>query len=304
MTTKGKIEYGKILNRAVNIVWQNKFLILLGILVALGSGSGGGGGGGGGNGNGNGNYQPFGELEQFPEYGEAIAGLAVGLIIALVCVALIVGIAFWVVSTIARGGLIAAVDTIESDERSSFSQAWRSGRQKAWALLGIGFLPAIPGLILFVVGLLASVAYGGIFALFGAEFAAPVGTAALGIAIALFACIVIPIVLVLSILRNFAERACMLQDLGVIDAYRRGASVLMANIGEAIILFLLQIAISIVLMVLLFLPGLILVCCCLLWPLLLVLQGAISAMISAMWTLAWRTWTGGQMNVEQAPAAV
>ena len=298
MTTKGKMEYGKILNRSVNIVWQNKFLILLGILVALGSGSGGGGGGG------NGNGQPFGEPGQFPEFGGEIAGLVVGLIIALVCVALIVGIALWVVSTIARGGLIAGVDTIESGEKSSFSQAWRAGWNKVWTLLGIGLLPSIPGLILFVVGLIASVAYGGILALFGAEFADPVGTAGLGITIALFACIVIPIVLVLSILRNFAERACMLEDLSVVDAYRRGTSVLMANIGEAIILFLLQIVISIALIVLLFLPGLILVLCCLLWPLLLVVQGAISAIISAIWTLAWRTWTGGPPMVEEAPAAV
>ena len=301
MTSKGKMEYGEILSRAVTIVWQNKFLILLGILVALGSGSGGGGGGGGG---GNGSGQPFGELEQFPEYGEAIAGLAAGLIIGLVCVGLIVAIAFWVVSTIARGGLIAGVDDIESDRTSSFSQAWRAGQNKAWTLLGIGLLPAIPGLILFVGGLLASVAYGGVFALFGADFATAMGTAGLGVTIALFTCIVIPIVLALSILRNFAERACMLEDLGVVDAYRRGTSVLMANLGEAIILFLLQIMVSIILMVLLFLPGLVVILCCILWPLLLAVQGAISAIISAMWTLAWRNWTGGESTVEEAAAAV
>jgi hypothetical protein len=109
------------------------------------------------------------------------------------------------------------------------------------------------------------------------------GTAGLGITIALSACIVIPIVLVLSILRNFAERACMLEDLGVIDAYRRGTSVLMANLGEAIILFLLQIVITIVLGILLFLPGLALVLCCLLWPLLLVVQGWPGALGHRWW---------------------
>ena len=112
-------------------------------------------------------------------------------------------------------------------------------------------------------------------------------------------CVIIPIVLVLSILRNFAERACMLEDLGVIDSYRRGTSVLMANLGEAIILFLIQIAVFVVLFVLLFVPGIIMVLCCLLWPLLLVLQGAISAFISTMWTLAWRTWTNGRTMEEQ-----
>jgi hypothetical protein len=284
------MDYGKILSRAWNIVWQNKFLILLGILVALGNGSGGGGGGGGG---GNGNGQPFGDpgqFEQFSEFGREIAGLAAGLVLGLVCVGLIIAIVFWVISTIARGGLIAGVDTIESGGQSSFSQAWSAGWQKVWRLLGIGLLPSIPGLILFVAGLFAFVSYGGIFALFGEEFAAPLGAAGLGGMIAVFACIVLPIVLVLSILRNFAERACMLEDLGVIDSYRRGASVLMANLGEAIILFLLQIVLSILLMVMLFLPGLIMVLCCILWPLLLAFQGAISAIVSAMWTLAWRTW--------------
>jgi hypothetical protein len=110
--------------------------------------------------------------------------------------------------------------------------------------------------------------------------------------------------LVLSILRNFAERACMLENLGVIDAYRRGTSVLRANLGEAIILFLLQIVIFIVLGVLFLLGGFILVLCCFLWPLLLVVQGFISAFVSALWTLAWRTWTGEPPMVEKAPAAV
>jgi len=286
------MEYSKILNRSVNIVWQNKFLIVLGILASLGSGSFGGGGGG------NGNGQPF------PEFGEEIAALAVVLIVVLVCVILFVGIVLWAISTIARGGLIASVDTIESGEKSSFRQAWSAGWHKAGTLLGIGFLPAIPGLILFVVGLIALGGYGGIVALFGEEFDALVGTTTLGITIALFACIVVPVVLVLSILRNFAERACMFENLGVIDAYRRGASVLMANLGEAIILFLLQIVIFIVLGVLLFLPGLVLVLCCLLWPLLLVVQGASSAFLSALWTLAWRTWTGEPPIAEKAPTAV
>jgi hypothetical protein len=288
------MEYGKIVNRSVNIVWQNKFLILVGFLAALGSGSfGGGGGGAGGNG----------DLGQFPELEEEIAALAAGLIVGLVCVVLIVGIVLWAISTIARGGLIASVDSIESGEKSSFRQAWSAGWKKVWTLLGIGLLPAIPALILFVVGLMAFGAYGGIFALIDEEFA-QVTTAGLGISIAIFACILVPIMLVLSILRNFAERACMLEDLGVIDAYRRGASVLRANLGEAIILFLLQIVIFIALGVLFLLGGFILVLCCFLWPLLLVVQGFISAFVSALWTLAWRSWTGEPPMVEKAPAAV
>ena len=287
------MEYSKVLNRSVNIVWQNKFLIVLGILAALGSGSYGSGGAGNGNG----------ETGQFPEFGDEIAGLAIGLIAALICVLLVVAIVFWAISTIARGGLIAGVDGIESGKKSSFRQAWSAGWQKAWTLIGIGLLPAIPGLILFVAGWLALGTYWGTFALFGDEFA-PVWTAGLGGMFALIACIFLPIMLVLSILRNFAERACMLEESGVIDAYRRGWNVLTANIGEAIILFVLQIAIFIGLAILLIVPSIIVAVCCLLWPLFLVVQGAVSAFISALWTLAWRTWTGEPPLVEKEPTTV
>jgi hypothetical protein len=55
--------------------------------------------------------------------------------------------------------------------------------------------------------------------------------------------------------------------------------------------------------VVLLLPGLILVLCCVLWPLLLLIQGTKVAYFSTMWTLAWREWTGlghaGEMPAEQ-----
>lgn len=296
------MDYGKLITRAVNIVWENKFLILLGILVALASGPlSSPSGGGGGDQNGNGQGQSWGEWGEIPEGGEAFLGLAAGLVLGLVCVGLIVGVALWVVSSVARGGLIAGVDTIESGGTSSFSQAWRAGWQKLWTLLGIGFLPALPGLVLFVVGLLAAVGYGGMSALAGGEWADPAGIAGWAIPLAALACLAVPVALALSILRNFAERACMLEDLGVVDAYRRGAAVLMANLGEAIILFLIQIASAIVLFAVLFVPGIIVVLCCLLWPLLLALQGAVSAVISAIWTLAWRDWTARPAQAAAAP---
>jgi hypothetical protein len=283
------MDYGKVLNRAVNVVWQNKFLIVLGILAALGSGSFGGGGGGG---------EVTVDGSGAPLEDE-FAALAVGVVIFIACVALVVGIVFWVISSIARGGMIASVNNLEEGDESSFSQAWRAGWGKVWTLLGIGFLPAIPGLILFVGGLMAFGAYGGITALFGEDFGSIFGGTTLGILAIVLVCLIGPVVLVLSILRNFAERACMLEDLGVIDSYRRGASVLGANIGEAIILFVLQIVIFIGLGIALFVPGIVVALCCFLWPIYLVAQGAVNAYLSALWTLAWRSWTGEPPMLEQ-----
>jgi hypothetical protein len=41
------MDYESLLRRAWDIVWNNKYLIVLGALASLGSGGGGGGGGGG-----------------------------------------------------------------------------------------------------------------------------------------------------------------------------------------------------------------------------------------------------------------
>jgi hypothetical protein len=292
------MEYGKIISRSVKIVWQNKFLIILGFLAAIGSGMSTGSFS-------NDSSSDFSSNPgQFSEFGDEIAAFALALVFGLICVALLVGIVLWVISTIARGGLIAGVDNIESGEKSGFRLAWGAGWHKAGTLLGISLLPAIPALLLFVMGLLAMGAYGGIFAMFGEEFAESAGLAGLGIGMAVLACILIPIMLVLSILRNFAERAAMLENHGVIDAYRRGTSVLMANLGEAFILILLQIGIFIVLGLLLLGPGLIAVICCCLWPLILLFQGFVEAAVSSLWTLAYRSWIGGPELVEKTPEMV
>lgn len=294
------MDYGKIISRSVNIVWQNKFLILVGFLASLGSGTFSGGGGGGGDGNG----EPFSGAGQFPEIEGEFLGLALAAFLVILCVGIFLAIALWVVSTVTRGGLIASVDTIEDGAKSSFSEAWRAGWGKLWTLLGIGFLPALPGVALAIVGLLGLGAYGGLYALAGEVFSPDAGLAGLGIGLVVLSCCAVPVFLFLAILRNFAERACMLEDLGVIDSYRRGWEVLMANLGQAIILFLLQIVIFVILGILLFLPGILVAICCFLWPLVLVAQGATTAFVSSLWTLAWRTWTGETPMVEKAPAAV
>jgi hypothetical protein len=100
-------------------------------------------------------------------------------------------------------------------------------------------------------------------------------------------CVALPFIFVLNLLRAFANRACMLEDCGVIAAYKRGFSVLIDNIGSGLLLFLIQVAVGIALGLVLLLPAL----CCLLWPLLLLVQGTAAAYFSTMWTLAWRLWT-------------
>jgi len=286
------MQYGKLLSRAWSIIWEHKYLILLGVLVALGSG----GNGASSSGQGvqfSGDGQPsrgMPELPQIPEL-PAMGAVAIVLIILLIIVALAVALVFWAISTIARGGLIAGANAADEGESMGFGRAWNAGWRKGWRLLGIGILPAIPAFVLVAIALVFGLAVGGFAALRGQQLTR-VPVAGLGVIVAGFACILVPVALVLGLLRTFANRACMLEDLGVIASYRRGLEVLFANLGPAIVLFLIQIGIGIVLAILGFFPGIVLVLCCILWPLLLLIQGGISAYFSTMWTLAWRNWTG------------
>lgn len=302
------MNYGELLSRAVGILRKHTFLILLGVLVALTSG-------GSSPSSGNGNRYDFDrsdlpwneEFEGWEDWewdweGDIdsdeipgwLVGVPVALLVGLILLVLIpIGLILWAISTVARGGLIAGVNAAETGEATSFSIAWGAAWSKLWRLLGIGFLPSLPGLALAaagVVALLSTIGLGGVTS--GRVLGLTLGP------VLLVACLAAPVALVLTVLRSFANRACMLEDLSVLDSYKRGWQVLTANLGEAIVLLLVQIVVSIILGVGVFLVGAVACLCCLLWPLVLLANGAVTAYMSTLWTLAWREWTG------MAPAPV
>lgn len=288
------MDYGGMLKRAWTIVWENKFLILLGIVVALGSGGGGGGTGGGGgssSGGGESSFQlPLGELPELrAQIGvpEVLIGLVALVVIGF---AFLVAVLLWIAATIARGGLIAGVSTIAGGGASSFGAAWSAAWERGWRLLGIGVAPAVPGFILAVAGLATAGVVAGLLGWLDDRVSVAAGIG-LGVPFIALTCILLPIALALNLVRTFANRACMLEDLGVVASYRRGLEVLVANIGPAIVLFLLQVGITFALSVVLFLPGLMMVLCCVLWPVLLAVKGTVKGYFSTLWTLAWGEWT-------------
>jgi hypothetical protein len=312
------MDFGELLSRAWDILWNNKFLILLGVLVAWGSRGCGNFNVPGDDGP-SGVQQPFAEYEEFKEFdfdeygvpqedledifGPLETALALGAVaaVALICVVIVVGIALWVAGLVARGGLIAGVDEIETVGASSFGQAWRAGWQKGWRLFGIGLIPAIPWIVLVLVVLAYSLAYYFEGAGLDETTLAAAGTG-MFVVVGTTICLVVLVSLVLELLRVMANRACMLEDTGVFESYRRGWEVLRENLGQGVILALIQLGIQIGLFLLLFIPTRILSCCPLLWPVKWAINGTISAYFSTAWTLAWREWTGKEIFIEQAPA--
>ena len=241
------MDFGKVLGRAWQITWRWKMLWVLGFLAALGQG-------GSSAPQWNWNYtlsdQDFQRWSYQPwEYAEEVfAGIAV-LVLALCCVALIIAIILWVVSIIARGGLIAAVQQVEVEGETSFGRAWSAGARKFWTLFGLGILASLPIILVVIIGII----------IFSIGIAAGVGLMEVGEAAGITSIIFVTVicggflccgmfvlVIVLAQIRIYGERAAILEDLGWIDAFKRGWQVLVENIGATLILWLIFFALGIV----------------------------------------------------------
>ena len=238
------MDFGKVLGRAWEITWRWKMLWVLGFLAALGQGSGANPS----------NYSLSGD--EFERYGyrlgdsaEQFFAVLSGLILVLICLALIVAIVLWVVSVIARGGLIAGVQQVEEEGSTSFGKAWSAGVRKFWTLFGLGILAALPLILLIIIGviLLALGIFVGIGLMEVGE-AAPILTIVLVSIICggFLLCGLFILVVVLEQIRIYGERAAILEDLGWIDAFKRGWEVLKGNLGATIILWLIFFALGIV----------------------------------------------------------
>ena len=241
------MDYGKILTRAWEITWRWKILWVLGFLAALGSG--GGGGSSGGSSSYTTGSEDWNQWFGYTHYGPDFPAGLIAAIVGIGCLILIIGIAIWVVSVIARGGLIAGVQQVEEKGETSFGSAWRAGAKRFWSLFGISFLAAIPLIILVVVGIAVLIA---MFAGSGFAFAESDVAGGLGIATSIlcggvFCCGLVIVTIILQQIRIYAERAAVLEELGWIEAFVRGWNVLKANLGATIVFWVIFLAIGLVL---------------------------------------------------------
>lgn len=231
------MDYGKIISSGWQITWNNKYLWILGFLAALGSV-------GGASSSGRSTTQSAGS-ELSPEQ---LLGIGAA-IIAVICVAFVIGIIIWLLSLAGGGGLIRAVDNLENGEKTSLKKAFSAGTSKLTQLAGVGVLLWLPflllGIVAAVIAFFSAAAAGGAALLSQVEDVAANPEAflgifgAFGICFALMACLLAPLGLIVTFVQPFAMRGVMLQDLGVMDAVRHGWQVLKANATDIILLAIL-----------------------------------------------------------------
>ncbi len=310
------MDFGEILSKAWKTIWKHKVLWIFGIFASLGSGGGGGGGGGGGsnyqgNGNfsqGNGDWDFNGfppELQSFFEqFADTVTNIPwyvwvlVGLGFLLLFIALIV------ISTIGKIGLIQGTRlTDASDEKLSFGPLFSQSLRYFWRVF---LFSLITGLAIFIVMMIIMIPM------------VLLGVLTLGIGmlcIVPLICLLIPAMWIVGIILEQGTIAIVVEDIGVFDGLKRGWQVLKGNFWNLLLMgVILGIGSGIVGLIialpflLVFLPPLIAVIssgglenwsaisssllvslglCCLIYPVVLLLGGILTAYVQSAWTLTY-----------------
>jgi len=294
--------FGEVLSRAWQIIWKNKVLWIFGVFAGCSRAGGSGGSGGGGGGSGPGGGQPFSELERvFDQIGQWISDnpWVIAVFVILVLVLLVLSI---FLGTIGRIGLIKGTYQAERGaERLIFGEVFSESMPYFWRVFGLSLLIGLLFLLLFL-----PLIFFGII------------TAGIGfLCILPLLCILIPISWGVMVVIEQANAAIVLEDLGIGDGLRRGWEVVKANIGTmilmALILFIGSAVVGIVLAIPLIVavvplvigsaagvertPLLIFgVCCAVYLPILLILNGILTAYIQSAWTLTFMRLTKPQDN--------
>jgi len=289
--------FGEVLTRAWQNIWKHKILWIFGILASCARGNGGGGSGGGGNsGYQTGGDAPFsgGQIERvMSQIGQYIEN-HLWIIIAVGLVFILLGFIFYALGMMGRIGLIKGTYKVENGVESlAFGEIWAESIPYFWRIFGLNFLIGIIFLVIFIP-----------LILFG------VVTAGIGfLCIIPLLCILIPLSWVVGVVLEQAQPAIVLEDLGMLDGLKRGWKIVKSNampmvimtlilgIGSVIIGLIIAIPIIVAFVPLIIGAGSLreslmpvyisLACCAVYMPVLIFLNGVLTAYIQSVWALTY-----------------
>ena len=232
-------------------------------------------------------------------------------IVVAVIAIILLGFISYALGMIGRVGMIKGTSLAEKGaEKLSFGEIWSESLPYFWRIFWMNFLIGLAFFIVIVVPLILLVV---ILAMGGMAGGARAGMA--GMAIGFFACLIpiicllIPIGWVVSIIVEQAQAAIVLEELGISDGLKRGWQIVKSNVGPVIIMALILgigggiigviFALPIILAIVPILVGLgtlrqsfmpiyiSLACCVVYLPVLIFLNGVLTAYIQSAWTLTF-----------------
>lgn len=306
-------DFGEVLTRAWKIIWKHKVLWIFGILASCARGSGGGGNGGGGGRN----YQtspgqdsPFsgGQFEQYMNQAGRYLEDNLWIIIAAILVIFLLGLIATALGMIGRAGMIKGTALAEKGVESiAFGEVWSESLPYFWRIFLLNFLIGLAFFVIIIPLVLIGVL-----------------TAGVGfICVIPLICLLIPIGWVLSVIVEQAQAAIVLEDLSMVDGFKRGWQIVKSNPGPMVIMALilgvggaiigLVISIPIVIAVLPVVIGMnslresmtpiwiALACCLAYMPVLIFLNGVLTAYIQAAWALTYMNLSQPAQPKDDAP---
>ncbi|MFH0930229.1 MAG: hypothetical protein V1814_03180 [Candidatus Moraniibacteriota bacterium] len=218
---KKQIPYIEILKQAGQIIWQNRFLLWFGLLMALGS---------------PGSFNIGSNNEDFGKQGEAARSFFENhwqVVLAIAVVLFIVGIILFLISLVAKAGLIRSVNLVNQNKKADFKTGWLFGKKYLGKLFKLSVLFFLATLLIVVILAVPIIYLIAVKSWFGA------------ILVGIFAiAILIPIIFVFSLTKIFTEFYIILSDLRLRSAIEAGYNLLLKNIGNSIIFGLLLLAVS------------------------------------------------------------
>jgi hypothetical protein len=155
--------------------------------------------------------------------------------LALILVLVVVGIILFLISLVAKAGLVKSANLIAQKKETTFKSGWHSGKKYLGKLFLLAILFFIATSVVVIV-LALPVAY-------LVAIKSWVGAVLVGIlAVAIF----IPLIFIFALTKTYAEFYIILGNLRLRSAVETGYNLLLKNVGNSIIFALLLVAVGIV----------------------------------------------------------
>jgi hypothetical protein len=316
--------FGEVLTRAWKIIWKHKVLWIFGILASCARGNGGGGNSGGNsNYSGSGEDFPFGggQAERYFEQAGRYFEDNLWIIFVAILVIFLISIVAFALGMIGRAGMIKGTAMADKDAESlAFGEIWSESLPYFWRLFGLNFLIrlAIFAVIFIPIILLAALAVG---------VAGPIAASAgLFLCFIPILCLLVPISWVVTVVLEQAQAAIVLEDLSMMDGLKRGWAIVKSNPGPMVIMALILgiggaivgvvVSMPLVLAVLPVVIGMnalresmtpvwiALGCCVAYLPVLLLLNGVLTAYIQSAWALTYMRLSQPAQPKDDAPIII
>jgi hypothetical protein len=221
-STKKEVPFIEILKRAGQIVWQNKFLVWFGFLMALGS-------------PGSFNVSNNKEWNRENEVIRNFIETHWQLFLIVIFVLLTLSIFLFLLSLLGKAGLVRSVSLVLQDKKTSFREGWKTGKKSLWNLFKLSLLFFFA---IFIIVLVLSIPV-----IFLAVRGSWISAILVGLlAIAIF----IPLAFILALTNIFAEFYIILSNLKVWPAVETGYNLLIQNIKNSFIFALLMLAVNMI----------------------------------------------------------